>query len=231
MSDHTGHRRRMKDRFVNCGLDNFEPHEVLEMMLYYCIPRRDTNEIAHRLIERFGTFDQVLDASVGDLEKVEGVGKNAAEFISFARSIGSYYHTSCVKKRKILNNLEECGQYISAFFDGKKNETVYLLCLDAKCKVLGCFMINEGGLNAVEIAIQKVVQLALSVNASSVILAHNHPGGLAIPSQEDRQTTLRIAKALQLVQITLCDHIIVADGDYISFVESDMYHPGMLQEG
>ena len=225
MSDHSGHRQRIKNRFVNSGLESFEPHEVLEMLLFYCIPRRNTNEIAHRLMERFGTFEQVMDARISDLETVEGMGENAARFISFVRAVGSYYHISSQKNIKILDSREACGEYISAFFDGKKNETVYLLCLDGKCKVLGCFMINEGSLNSVEIAVNKIVSVATSVNASVVILAHNNPGGLALPSPEDQQVTNRVGKALSYLNITLYDHIIVADDDYVSLVESGLYCP------
>ena len=106
------------------------------------------------------------------------------------------------------------------FFFGRKVETVFLLCLDAKCKVLCCKEIGEGSVNAAGISVRRVVETALNAGASTVVLAHNHPSGLALPSAEDIQTTRRMAMALSAVEIHLADHIVVADGDYVSMVQS-----------
>ncbi len=229
MSIHEGHRQRVKNRFAKEGLDSFEPHQVLELLLFYCIPRRDTNAIAHNLLEKFGTFHQVLDAPMRELEKVEGMGKNAARFLSLIRETDRYYQISCNTERKALHTIEECGRYLAAFFEGQKNETVYLLCLDAKCMVLSCQKVSEGSINSVGVPIRKIVDIAMSTNATSVVLAHNHPSGLALPSSDDITTTLKLAKALALVDVVLNDHVVVADGDYISFVQSGIYRADMAQ--
>jgi DNA repair protein RadC len=220
MSIHEGHRQHMKERFLREGLDNFTEVQVLELLLFYVIPRKDTNPIAHRLIDRFGSLSQVLEAPVEELEKVDGIGPNAAMLLSLITAVARVYMVNRTEKQKILNSIEECGRYLKSFFIGRRVEMVYLLCLDAKCKVLSCREVGEGSVNSANVPIRRIVELALSQNASSVVLAHNHPSGVAIPSAEDVSTTRRVAAALSTVDIPLVDHIIVADDDFVSLVQS-----------
>lgn len=220
MSIHDGHRKHIKERFLREGLDNFTEVQVLELLLFYVIPRKDTNPIAHELINHFGSLAQVLDAPVEELEKVEGIGPNAALLLSLITALARFYLVSRTEKQTILNSLEACGQYLKPYFLGRRVEVVYLLCLDAKCKVLSCREVGEGSVNSANVSIRRIVELALSQNASSVVLAHNHPSGLALPSEEDVSTTRRVAAALSMVDIPLVDHIIVADDDYVSLVQS-----------
>ncbi len=223
MSIHDGHRQRVKDRFCKEGLDHFEEHQVLELLLFYCIPRVDTNPIAHALLERFGSFAQVMEASVEELEKVPGIGHNAAVFLSLVTATGRYYQVNSAARHVKLYTVEECGKYLMPFFYGRRNEMVYLLCLDAKGKVLCCKQVGEGSVNSAGVPIRRIVEMALGANATSVVLAHNHPSGLAVPSDADIQTTRRVAAALAAVEIELVDHIIVADDDYVSMVQSGCY--------
>lgn len=225
MSIHSGHRQRMKDRFLAEGLDHFQEHEVLELLLYYCIPRQDTNPIAHALISRFGSLAQVLEAPAEELEKVPGIGSNAATFLRLITSVGRYYLVNRSMQECILPTIEKCGQYLLPFFYGRRNETIYLLCLDAKCKVLCCREVSEGSVNSASISVRKIVEVALGANATTVVLAHNHPSGLALPSAEDVHTTRRVAAALDAVEITLADHIVVADDEFVSLAQSGYYHP------
>ena len=225
MSVHENHRQRVKARYETYGIDMFEEHQALELLLFYCIPRRDTNEIAHRLIDRFGSFGQVLDAPLKELEKVDGMGHNAALYLKLLRDTLRYYQIHNEKGEKILNNINACGNYLVKFFEGLQVETVYMLGLDAKCKVLCCREIGRGNVNSAAISIRKIVDIALTENVTSVVLAHNHPSGLAIPSQEDTQTTYRIAKALRAVDVILADHIVVCGTDFVSLVHSEMYRP------
>ena len=226
MAIHDGHRQRLKERFRQEGLDNFNELQVLELLLFYCIPRQDTNPIAHRLLAHFGSLSQALEAPIGELEKVSGVGPNAAAFLHLVRDAGRYYQVNRTRQEKILLTTEKCGTYLSSFFIGRRNETVYLLCLDAKCKVLCCKEIGEGSVNSAGVPMRRIVETALGVNATTVVLAHNHPSGIALPSPEDVQTTHRVAAALDTVDITLADHIIVADDDFVSLVQSGYYTPG-----
>ena len=225
MSIHEGHRQRLKNRFRAEGLDHFEEHQVLELLLYYVIPRKDTNPIAHELLARFGNLAQVLEAQPEELAKVPGMGDSAATFLSLITSVGRYYLVNRTMQETILPTIEKCGQYLLPYFYGRRNETVFLLCLDAKCKVLCCKEMGEGSVNSAGVPIRRIVETALGVNATSVILAHNHPSGLAIPSGEDVQTTQRVARALDAVEIGLVDHIVVADDDFVSLVQSGLYNP------
>ena len=220
MSIHDGHRQRLKERFRTEGLDNFSDIQVLELLLFYCIPRKDTNPIAHALLDRFGSLSQVLDAPIAELAKVPGMGENAATFLSLTTAVGRYYQVDRAMNVDILTSVEKCGQYLVPFFYGRRNETVFLLCLDAKCKVLCCNEIGEGSVNSAGVPIRRIVEAALGVNATTVILAHNHPSGIALPSGEDVQTTQRVAAALSTVDIVLADHIIVADDDFVSMAQS-----------
>ncbi|MBE6977413.1 MAG: DNA repair protein RadC [Ruminococcaceae bacterium] len=226
MAMHDGHRQRLKDRFRQEGLDHFSDVQVLELLLFYCIPRIDTNPLAHRLLERFGSLAQVLEAPAADLEKVEGMGANAATFLSLITSVGRYYLVNRSAQNTILNTTEKCGNYLVSHFYGRRNETVFLLCLDAKCKLLCCREIGEGSVNSAGIPVRRIVETALAANATSVVLAHNHPSGLATPSPEDVYTTRRLAAALDTVEIVLVDHIVVADDDFVSLVQSGYYRPG-----
>ena len=225
MSIHNGHRQRLKDRFRREGLDNFDELYVLELLLYYCSPRVDTNPIAHRLLDHFGSLTAVLDADLDELEKVEGVGKNASTFLSLITQVGRYYQVKRSEPGEILRTTEQCGNYLVPYFFGREKETVFLLCLDAKCKVLCCKKVGEGSVNSASIPIRRVVEIALSANATSVVLAHNHPSGLAIPSADDILTTQRVAAALDAVEIFLSDHIVVSRDDYVSMVQSQYYRP------
>ncbi len=230
MSIHSGHRARVKARFLEEGLDGFDEHQVLELLLFYAIPQRDTNEIAHKLLNHFKTLSQVIDAPVKELMKIDGIGKNAATFLSLLKQLERYYHVNRSLQSSILKTLDQCGEYLVPFFNGLTKETVYLLCLDAKCKVLCCRMVDEGGVNSTGISIRKVVDMALTENATSVVLAHNHPSGVAVPSGEDIRATVRVAQALKLVDVTLMDHIVVADGDYVSMVHSNYFNPHCIEE-
>ena len=225
MSVHDGHRKRMGQRFLAGGLDQFTDVQILEILLFYCIARQDTNPIAHELLNHFGSLSQVLEAPVEELCTVDGIGENTAVFLKLITQVSRCYLTDRASKSRILPTLDSCAKYLQTFFFGRNVETVYLLCLDAKCKMLCCKKISEGDVNSTTLSVRKIVETALSTNASSVVLAHNHPGGLAVPSNVDVQTTLRIADALQAVDVHFIDHILVTDDDYVSLAQSGYTFP------
>ncbi len=229
MSDSTGHRQRVKDRFLQEGLENFHEIHVLELLLFYCIPRVDTKPLARKLIDHFGSLAQVLEASPAELERMEGVGRNVATFLSLTNQVGRYYQTNRASNITILDTSSKYGAYLVSRFQGLRNEVVYLLCLDARCRVISCNRISEGSVNATSVSPRRVLETALSVNASSVILAHNHTSGVVIPSQEDIATTALIDKALRAVDIPLVDHVVVAGNDFLSLVQSGYYIPEAMR--
>ena len=223
MSTHNGHRDRMRKRFLKNGLQDFDEHEVLELLLFYCIPRKNTNEVAHRLCSQFGSFSKVLEASVHELKKVEGIGENAATFLAMIREVNRYYQINRYSLSEPLNTIEACGSYLREFFSIERNESVYLLCLDAKCMAISCDKVVEGSVNAAIIPTRRIVQMALERNATSVVIAHNHPSGIAVPSDEDKLATMKLAKTLFSVGISLVDHIVVADDEFVSLAQSQFY--------
>ena len=217
---HEGHRQRLKNRFRQEGLDKFEDHTALELILFYAMPQRDTNPIAHALMERFGKLSAVLDATVEELMKVEGIGENAALLIKLIPQMSRKYLVSKADNEICLNTAAKAGRYLLPRFYAHRNEVVYVVCLDAKCKVLGCTMLFEGSVNSAGVSVRKIVETALGFNATGVILAHNHTSGIALPSADDEKTTLMIKNALGAVGIRLNDHIIIADGDFVSMADN-----------
>ena len=216
MSIHEGHRDRMRKQLKTSGMDSLSDVQVLEMLLYYAAPRGDTNPAAHALLKRFGTLDGVFSAPETELRKIDGVGEVAAQLLLLVPQVARRCLMSRSTQIQVLDTTSKCGQYLLPFFHGEREEVVYLLCLDAKCKALDCVLIHRGGVNVASIAARKVVKAALDSNATSVVLAHNHPSGLALPSQEDKQTTMVLKAALDAVGVVLVDHIIVADDDFVS---------------
>ena len=224
MGIHDGHREKMRKRFCETGLEGFADHEALELLLYYAIPRRDTNELAHRLILRYGSLSALLQAPVEDLQRVEGIGESAAAFLKLVPAFVYKAQRSAAGQDTILNSTEKAGRFLLSCFAGERNEAIYQLCLDRKGKLLACKRLSEGSSTAAELNIRRLVENALLSSASAVILSHNHPSGIALPSREDYATTQWVQEALRTIGVELLDHIIVAENDYVSLADS-----GILQ--
>lgn len=221
MGVHDGHRERLRARFLKQGLSGFEEHTALELLLFYARPRCDTNEIAHALIKQFGSFAGVLDAPVEELAKVKGMGEGGAVLLKMIPELGAYYLNSRAQPGDILNSTDKAGAYFIPRFFGKQSEEFHVAALDDKRKVLRCVCISEAGIvNAVTVSVRRIVAEAVAANATGVILAHNHPGGVALPSSNDHAVTQQAQQALQLINVQLVDHIIVADGDFVSMADS-----------
>ena len=219
MGVHDGHREKMRRRFLEAGLDSFAEHEALELLLFYAIPRRDTNALAHRLMDHYGTLDAVLSAPVEELMRMDGIGENAAVLLKLVPKVMQKARLS-TSRETIVNSTEKAGAFLLERFRGEKNEVIYQLCLDKKGKLLSCRRLNEGGADSSELNLRRLVENALLVSASAVILSHNHPSGIALPSAEDYATTERVQEALRIVGVALVDHIIVADDDFVSMADS-----------
>ncbi len=218
---HEGHRQRIKQKFMS-DPDGFAQHELLELLLFYAIPRRDTNEVAHRLMDAFGSFSAVCDAPLESLANVEGIGSNAALLIKMIPHYCRRYLDDKVDDSRKIVTTEDAGSILLSKYIGRINETVILMLMDSKGKLLFCGVVNEGTVNAADIYIRKVVELAMRYNASKAILAHNHPSGVALPSRDDLRSTVAVREALALVGVRLIDHIIVADLDYVSIADSNL---------
>lgn len=220
MGVHDGHRDRLRARFLEYGLDNFNDLNALELLLFYAIPRRDTNEIAHALLECFGSLEGVFYASERELLQIPGIGTNAAALIRLVPQLMKKSALSRPDRREVIMNSSDAGRYFVPRFMYEQDEVVYLLCLDGQKRVIKCAEMGRGVVNCVETSIRRIVETALKYKSSSVILAHNHPDGLALPSSEDDMVTKQVSTALALVGVSLEDHIIVAGDDFVSFADS-----------
>ena len=222
MGVHDGHRQRMKQRFLEHGLDNFNDINALELLLFYALPRCDTNVVAHRLLDSFGSLPAVLEASAQELEKVEGVGESAAVLLRLVPQMSRRYMTAKADSMDVLSDSAAAGSYFLPRYMYEQDEVVYLACLDSVHRVICCREIGRGVVNAAEVSVRKIVELALQQNSAAAILSHNHINGLALPSRDDEMTTRKISSALGLVGIKLVDHIIVAGDEFVSMADSGL---------
>ncbi len=223
---HAGHRRRKKEQFLKYGLDAFAPHEALELLLFYAIPRVDTNALAHALLTRFGSLDGVFKAPVEELCRVEGIGENAALLLRLVPQIYRRSQTELDKPGQAIRTSDEAGAFFKKYFWSERNELLLELCLDGKFRLLAWHKLSEGGVGGSAFNVRDAVRFALADNAMFVYLAHNHPSGLALPSEADCQATMAVETGLRTMGIRLLDHIIVAENDYTSMADSGLLSGG-----
>ena len=202
---HTGHRERMKAEFLARGLEGWPDHRVLELLLFYTIPQGDVNDLAHELVERFGSLAGVLDASVEELKKVKGVGDHTAVFLRMLPAVLGRYQGARTRLSAIINSPEEAYAWLEPYFFGARNEMVYVLCLDGKRQVLGVRKVAEGSIELAEVNTRRIAEEAIGLRAAQIYVAHNHVSNLAIPSQADWLTTDTLRGALRPIGIELID--------------------------
>lgn len=219
---HEGHRERLKSRFREEGLDSFNQHQVLELLLFYTIPRRNTNDIAHSLINRFGSLSGVLDAGYEHLTKEAGLSPNTATFLSLLPDLCRRYLNDKWGDKPQLNSTSKAGEYVKTLFHGRPYEAFYIICLDAQNQVNHAALVHEGTIDSAQIYPRLIVEAALRHKAASVILAHNHPGGSLQPSSADLDATKKIKSACETIQVSVVDHIIVAGEKYFSFADRSL---------
>ena len=217
--NHSGHRQRMKERCRKEGLDSFAEHELLEYMLDFTIPQKDTNDTGHLLLQEFGSFAGVLDADFEALCNVKGIGEHTASFLTMFPALFRAYQKSRWQNRVEFADTKTVASYLFNQFVGETNEVFYLLCLDAQGRLICPCRVSEGTWNSVPVYTSEVVRLALMHKARAVILAHNHPGGSPRPTSSDIELTKRIMEALALVDVVVREHMIIAGEQYFSFAE------------
>ena len=213
MGVHEGHRDRMKREFLQGGLRHFSEPRVLELLLFYSRLQGDVNPLAHRLLEAFGSLSGVL-------AKVPGVGENTVVLLKLIPAVAARYLASRTSADVIISDSASLRTLFLPYFFGARNEMSFLACFDGKLKLLGVRLLSEGSPSANEISLRKIATEALALGATAVVLAHNHPSGIATPSQEDIFITHYIRDALQPLGITLYDHVIMTDDDMVSLKDS-----------
>lgn len=217
---HQGHRQRLKARVLSEGIDNFEDHQILELLLFYAIPMKDTNALAHRLIGHYGSLAGVFDANPRDLSALVGVTENTALLLCLIPALARRYQQGKLAPKAVLGSTTAAGEYAQTLFTGRLNEAFYVICLDSQNKVNQATLLHEGTINEAPVYPRLIVETALRHQAASIILAHNHPGGSQRPSQADIDVTRRIRQATEAIAIPVVDHIIVAGDGYYSFAEN-----------
>lgn len=227
---HQGHRQRVKEKYLSHGLDAFSDHEALELLLFSTIPRSNTNPIGHALMKRFGSLSAVMEAEIEELLEVDGIGEKTAFNIMLVAAMGRRAAIDRLGKRPVLNTAEKAGEYGHGLFYGEKTEKLYMLCLDAQCRLIMSALIGEGTIDRVPFYVRKLVEEALKHNAAHVILMHNHPAGGLRPSRADIEVTEKAMRALDTIDVTLFDHLIIADNGFYSFVRDAHIKRG-LKEG
>ena len=216
MGVHDGHRERKREQFLRHGADSFADHELLELLLYSAVPRRDTNPLAHDLINYFGSLHAVFSAPAEELQKFSGISQSGAVLLKLIPSIYRRAALSAGENEQILDTVEKIGRFFVDLYVAESCEIMYQLCLDAKGRRLNLYKVTDGDPSSVNLNVRKIVENAILSQASMVALAHNHPSGVALPSHADIVATTMIQTALDSIGIRFADHIIVADGDFIS---------------
>lgn len=223
MGLHDGHRRRLKEQFLAHGED-FHDHQLLELLLCYSIPQKDVNELAHCLLNEFGSLAGVLDAPPETLQRVPGVGEHSAVLLKLIPKLAGRYFADRSALGQILDSTQAARNFLRPYFlQAGRNEMIYLVCMDDKHKVLGCRKLAEGTVNTVAATNRTVAEAAINFNATAVILAHNHVSGFAFPSKSDLLTTKNLWSFLKAMDIELCDHLIFVDGDMVSMRDSSLF--------
>lgn len=223
---HAGHRKRLRERYARSGMEDFAPHEVLELLLTYAIPRIDVNDQAHALIDRFGSVAGVLDATEKELRDVKGIGPEAAMFLKMLPEVFRHYQLSGYDDKETYDTVAKLGDYLRAKYTGVTVERVYLILLNNSLKLIRCIPLGEGSVNCSSVTVRTIAEHAFRENASAVVLAHNHPRGLAIPSGADLEVTQTVECALETIGVPLLEHLIVTENSCAPILR---HHKGLLR--
>ncbi len=220
---HGNHRMRVRERFLKSGLGGFPDHNVLEFVLFYSQPYGDTNEIAHRLLDTFGSLSAVLDAPYEELVKVKGIGYYTAVFLTMLPQLAKRYFSDMIPDKVTITDRKSLLDYRRAEFISETSEIVKLLCFNNAGLLTNCCKVSIGSKNNVNIDRRTLLETAFRSNAGSVILTHNHPNGLAVPSQNDISTTKEVFRLFSDMNIKLLDHVIVSGHDIFAMAESPKF--------
>ena len=219
---HEGHRDRMRSRYLQEGADGMANHEILEMLLYGIIPRGDTNEIAHHLLDEFGSISNLIEADPYEIAKMAGVGTKSAVFLSLLHELVLRYEREKMEQKPALTSISRSVEYCRALLAFRPIERFYVICLDSRRKVLHTSKVSEGTVNDAAVSPRLVAEKALRYQATSVLLCHNHPKGSVKPSFDDINLTARLRKMLEPLGVEVVDHIIIGEYEYFSFFENDL---------
>jgi DNA repair protein RadC len=218
--EHKKHRERLRDRFLETGFNGFAPHEILELLLFYAIPQVDTNPIAHRLINYFGSFSAVLDADITELVKVEGINRYSATMIKLIPNICSYYHIDKAFGGKSFGSIENIAEYCMYKSINEVSEKFYVMVLDNKMRMLAYETLTHGSQSEVELNLEQLAQILFRYSGANFILVHNHPGGSPLPSEEDIMLTQKIYSVTAPLNKFLIEHLIISQNRFVPIMQT-----------
>ena len=208
--DNTGHRSRIREKYLHLGAKAFEDYELLELILSYALPRRDVKPLAKSLLQEFGSISKLIDAPVDQLAKVKGLSHNSAILLKLAKDLAIRYHEQDIRSEDIMNNPGKIANFARIRLGGMNVEAMMVLFLNTQNVLIGHEIVSEGTTDQVNIYPAEIARKALLYHAKSIILCHNHPGGKASPSEDDIHVTRQIRDILRAVNIFVLDHIIVS---------------------
>jgi DNA repair protein RadC len=214
-----GHRERLRKKFLISGFDNLADYEILELVLMYVLPRKDVKILSKEMINRFGSLKQVFDADIDDLKQIKSISDYSAGFLLFLKKFTSLYLSLDIKGRDIVSSPSKVKDYLVSILSGEKIEKIYAIILNSQNMVTDCLEIEKGTVNKSLLMPRKIAEIALKYKAVSIIIAHNHPGGSLNPSQNDIDITGAVKKSLEAIEVSLLDHIVIANNNYFSFRE------------
>lgn len=221
---HKDHRKKVREKFYECGLQGMAAHNILELLLFFGIPFKDTNPMAHELVNRFGSLSAVLEAKRSDLIQVKGMTENAACLISMILPLYRKYSEDLVNRKKNFKDTDELVNFLrSLYLDNNNNERIFVLCFDANNHLITYRMLNEGDINSSSCDLRKLASIVLETNCQSVVISHNHPHGVVLPSSDDINVTKALVSFLSTLKVKLSDHIIVSDKDYFAMAKSHRF--------
>ena len=223
-SVHSGHRERVRQDFLKNGFnEDTPPHKIIEMLLFYSIPRKDTNVTAHELLNRFGSIAGIIDAPVEQLVKVPGVSTNTAALIKLIMPVARRYLTDKSANVDKYTNIDDICRYLMSRYVGFNKEVFSVTSFSGSGRMLGFDILSTGSISEVNISTREVIETVLKRQAVCAIIAHNHPGGVAVPSKDDVDVTENIKNALNHISVRLLDHIVIAGDDYVSMAQSRIF--------
>lgn len=213
---HSGHRERLRERFLSEGLSGFNDHNILELLLFYALPRVDTNELAHRLLDRFGSLSRVFDADIADIAAVPGMGEKSAALIKLIPQLSSAYRMDKFFPDSRRMDMREIGEFLTEYFADKDEEIMVTLLLDNAGRMISCDEQFRGTVDAVQIDARKLLESVMVKKPTSVVVAHNHPRGVLVPSNADIKTTKTLEDIFETAGIKMRDHLLVAGESWLS---------------
>jgi DNA repair protein RadC len=217
-----GHRKRIRERFLQQGLEGFQDYEALELLLLFVARQKDMKPVAKALVERFGSFKEVLDASQEELDDVKGIGPAAVTLIQFVKQAAARYLEQTSRTRRSLEGAGALVQHCILSMGAQPNEKFRVICLDDNFAVLDEIDISEGTVNQANVYPRKVMETALAANATTLVFVHNHPAGNVTPSDFDKTLTRSLVLAARTMSISVYDHIIVSRDTHFSFRENGL---------